>query len=622
MSSVQQKWRLPRPSVPQNYRKMVLDAYEVPLPYNLVAAFSTWILLAGSQQSAAIISIASVCCATGLLGICYLWLRFRHNYVWLIGSLILNTVVFFEDEHGGLASIMRILAYWVWFTAAGGYRPHLPRLLIFYRNGAINVEEEIAFEILRNFNHERTLAFKDLKSAWKRCFRSITTIAQDVTEFPLQRLLLEPEEVQHDRVGRQGSLNARHFQRTFSAACAHFAQAWDKPVNLLDASRAAHPFPEDMPYHVEQLMGAVAKTTAGVQNYASLVARALMLDYSAPDIHSLFPHTPEEIFDHFYLPFLSNIQEKLSVRYLVPLVRSEFIKLAVACLGEGQELAEPAHVPQQLVPGSCLACLACTPSYTLTCGHRLCDNCAINAPQRCPLPLCATVNETSICPKPAAAGVRILRLGGSIQDAHKIAGQLKEIRSRLFGHIRYSFDLVLGTGVGKFFAFMLFCTSANPAVADYRRPPDILSLPIDELAYQEKDRFWRGSRVDIFTKLPEVCDRESFTFLADRWLALLFYVELDEDLIFYAGSPVVVRLAVKCRIPPGGVMNSLVRTLHEDGAQIFYRTDSDARQSRLLCPRWVWRDVRDYGGRPPAMKNLAVKNLRVVWSSVALGFSR
>lgn len=92
---------------------MVLDAYEVPLPYNLVAAFSTWILLAGyvvlpetfksldwpmlqdhilplrSQQSAAIISIASVCCATGLLGICYLWLRFRHNYVWLIGSLIL-----------------------------------------------------------------------------------------------------------------------------------------------------------------------------------------------------------------------------------------------------------------------------------------------------------------------------------------------------------------------------------------------------------------------------------------------------------------------------------------------------------------------------------------------------
>lgn len=139
-------------------------------------------------------------------------------------------------------------------------------------------------------------------------------------------------------------------------------------------------------------------------------------------------------------------------------------------------------------------------------------------------------------------------------------------------------------------------TIPDPAVADYRRPPDILSLPIDELAYQEKDRFWRGSRVDIFTKLPEVCDRESFTFLADRWLALLFYVELDEDLIFYAGSPVVVRLAVKCRIPPGGVMNSLVRTLHEDGAQIFYRTDSDARQSRLLCPRWVWRDVRDYGG--------------------------
>lgn len=94
---------------------MVLDAYEVPLPYNLVAAFSTWILLAGyvvlpgafksldwpmlqdhilpggnyQSQQTAIFSVASVCCAVGLLGISWLWLRFRHNYIWLIGSLIL-----------------------------------------------------------------------------------------------------------------------------------------------------------------------------------------------------------------------------------------------------------------------------------------------------------------------------------------------------------------------------------------------------------------------------------------------------------------------------------------------------------------------------------------------------
>jgi hypothetical protein len=106
---------LPCASSSQSYRNMVLDAYEVPLPYNLVASFSTWILLAGyvvlpgafksldwpmlqdhilpvgNQQSQrnAIISVASICCATGLLGISYLWLRFRHNYIWLIESLFL-----------------------------------------------------------------------------------------------------------------------------------------------------------------------------------------------------------------------------------------------------------------------------------------------------------------------------------------------------------------------------------------------------------------------------------------------------------------------------------------------------------------------------------------------------
>lgn len=134
----------------------------------------------------------------------------------------------------------------------------------------------------------------------------------------------------------------------------------------------------------------------------------------------------------------------------------------------------------------------------------------------------------------------------------------------------------------------------QPSITNCCRAPNILPLPIDELAYQEKERFWPASRVDIFVKFPDICDQQSFSFIAGRWLPLLFYVELDEDLVFYAGSPVVVRLVLKCRVPPGGMMNSLVRTLHHDSVRIFYGTD-DAPQSRLLCPRRVWRNVRDQG---------------------------
>lgn len=206
-----------------------------------------------------------------------------------------NAVVFLEDEHTSLASIMRILAHWVWLTPASDYRPHLPRLFIFHRKGrrAVNVEDEVAFQILEHFNPERTLTFKTVRSAWKRCFGSIAAIAQEVADFPLQRLLHESEEVQHYKVGRQGALNARHFQQTFRAACAHFAQAWDEPLNLLQASRAAHPFPRDMPYHVEQLTAAMMRTPAAAELPASLVARALMLDYSATEAHRLFPVPPK-----------------------------------------------------------------------------------------------------------------------------------------------------------------------------------------------------------------------------------------------------------------------------------------------------------------------------------------
>jgi hypothetical protein len=231
------------------------------------------------------------------------YLRGRRNWssqdlVYSIYSRLLspfsNAVVFFEDEHTSLASIMQILAHWVWLTPTGDYRPSLPRLLIFHRkrHRTINVEDEVAFQILEHFNHEKTLAFKNVKSAWKRCFGSITTIAQEVADFPLERLLHESEEVQHYKVSRQGALNARHFQQTFRAACAHFAQPWDKPVDLLEASRAAHPFPRDFPYHVEQLAGAMAKTPAAAEIPAYLVARALMLDYSAPQVHRSFPYTP------------------------------------------------------------------------------------------------------------------------------------------------------------------------------------------------------------------------------------------------------------------------------------------------------------------------------------------
>lgn len=61
-----------------------------------------------------------------------------------------------------------------------------------------------------------------------------------------------------------------------------------RDLSRRSAGRAARPFPEDMPYHVEQLT-VLAKTPAAVELSASLVARALVLDYAAPEVHRPLP---------------------------------------------------------------------------------------------------------------------------------------------------------------------------------------------------------------------------------------------------------------------------------------------------------------------------------------------
>ena len=104
-----------------HYVDMLLGLDAVPRSHNLLAAFSTWILLAGFivipgtftsiqhnkkiQQAASsnvvehavvntvnhasLICIAGTCCAIGLSGAAWLWWRWRWNYVWLINKIFL-----------------------------------------------------------------------------------------------------------------------------------------------------------------------------------------------------------------------------------------------------------------------------------------------------------------------------------------------------------------------------------------------------------------------------------------------------------------------------------------------------------------------------------------------------
>lgn len=100
---------------------MLLGLDEIPRSHNLLASFSTWILLAGfivvpgtfvsvedskalqkdakhnkwehellsTVKHASLIWVAMFCCVVGSAGMVWLWWRWRSNYVWLINKIFL-----------------------------------------------------------------------------------------------------------------------------------------------------------------------------------------------------------------------------------------------------------------------------------------------------------------------------------------------------------------------------------------------------------------------------------------------------------------------------------------------------------------------------------------------------
>lgn len=92
---------------------MIIESHGIPIPYQIGATFSSWILLAGfillpgtftslgniSKESipgeikafilnVPLLYLSGACCLIGLVGIGFLWHRFQRNYIWVTSYLI------------------------------------------------------------------------------------------------------------------------------------------------------------------------------------------------------------------------------------------------------------------------------------------------------------------------------------------------------------------------------------------------------------------------------------------------------------------------------------------------------------------------------------------------------
>ena len=402
-----------------------------------------------------------------------------------------NVVVFFEGDHGGMAPILRILASWIWFTPDDDCQWQRPAVLIFRSShlGAdasqpSDIENELAFVILQHFNHQKTLSFHAARSAWEKSFASITALPTGTiaTKSPLRQMLDESALIQQGKVRSGNAFSAGHFKKSFRAACAAFAGPDVRALDLFEACRVDHPLPGQMPFHVEQ----VARMLQGDESRSNLpirlIASALVSHSYDPSLHrtcapdalsscrSLFTNLnkgfpPKKVFTRLYMSFLEEIQFRRAMPNFVELVQAEFVRLASS--SRPNSPADPlgsGMLQQHQAPSTCFPCLARIPSITLTCGHRLCDTCAekhglSSFLESCPV--CSAANQVSFYAKPAAAGVRVLRVGGELEHAAEVAIMLKNLRSQLSGPLHHYFDIVFCSGVGIFFAIMLFCQNAS-----------------------------------------------------------------------------------------------------------------------------------------------------------------
>jgi len=107
-----------KPSKYSRYMKMLLQLDEIPWWHNVLASLFTWLLLAGyvvlpgaftsirnsrvlSEEAGAagkaivnaaqtwpVLLVASMCCAAGASGMCWLWYRWNANYKWVLDKII------------------------------------------------------------------------------------------------------------------------------------------------------------------------------------------------------------------------------------------------------------------------------------------------------------------------------------------------------------------------------------------------------------------------------------------------------------------------------------------------------------------------------------------------------
>lgn len=341
----------------------------------------------------------------------------------------------------------------------------------------------------------------------------------------------------------------------------------------------------------------------------------------------------DNVFNEFYLPMLERFRKgtywhdfTMAVRRSVAAFTYQFRdedlwavhRETLSKTGSSLEKVNSAAGASEEI---CLWCLSYAPFYTLSCGHRVCDRCVKcycsgnGFLVRCLL--CGEANYKSLRSKPPTAGVRVLKLSGTIAEAQAMCCFLRTLRSKLRVPLHECFDLVIADGVGVFFAIMIFCKQASVEECEYHlgnlrcvkvqakgfRFGHRLCFGLNELdnnlaqvllgahvPQNESERLWPSCKVDTALEFHGgVAETERLP-AAEILLASLFYIEVEDLPVFIPKDGVIIRLHVKCRLPPGPVLANAMMRMRMMNARVWYGENTEDQLE--LCASVTWDRIR------------------------------
>ncbi|KAI7785350.1 hypothetical protein LA080_007183 [Diaporthe eres] len=551
----------------------------------------------------------------------------------LILAPMCAAVVFSEAEFGSLDTIIQIPAGWTRQVTAhnNGKLRFRPSIIIYRHKLALlpgDLENRMTAAILATCNYAREMTTKQAEATWRACFSSITALLSTLENE--QGICREAIALSEGTGSSPPPLPRLHLVSILRYACIHFSNNYIHPVNIIQGSRLFK-IPEDLSRQLGVIFEHIADTQA-IQPMSLLVAAAFGRDTCRAGVECF---DAEHLFDDCYRPLLDRLKRLPEWHDFTAGVQREFICLMRNARQQGQTdalsrtLAKAQKSLSDTVSGPlldrlcredvCLTCLAHRPHITLVCQHRLCDQCAQQDEDTESCRLCPAQHSAAIRTKPSAAGIRVLRLAGAAADAPAIGRLLRALRVQVRCPLWENFDLVIGNGVGLFFAIMIFCKGASIEECIYHVPQikyvkqsrhgykfgrklhfrhdefrsNLVrtSTSTDDSAKAQAQLEWPGCKIDA---IIEYCggdfEEAQISVIAEKLQASLFYLELTEAPPSFS-IPSSVEIRVRCRLPPGPDLANLIKRLRSMDAQIAYHGDEPSTQAEL-CTATIWDRIR------------------------------